>query len=99
MTEMPKLNGKSWLAKGLIQIIMILCLIAYSAILTVREFSGVPRSNVGERSYSNSERIIKLETCMEALRQVPTDMASVKTAIESMKSSIDKIEKKLELRK
>jgi len=93
--DAPKLNGKSWLQKGLIQIIMILSLVAYGAVMTVREFSGAPRSVAGDRANSNTERIIALETCMKALEHVPTDVAGIKVSVGALKESVDEIKRSI----
>ena len=82
MTEIPKLNGKNWLARGLIQVILILAAIAYIA---VKEMSpGNSKDN---------ERIARLEEVITTLRPLPQDVAGMKVSIIGFKESIDKLER------
>ena len=91
MTEIPKMpNGKNWLAKGLIQVIIILALASYIAIDKLGATGGGPQM---------TERIVRLEECVRRLQTVPEDMAVVKTQIHSIETTLDKIEKKLEYQK
>jgi hypothetical protein len=86
MTEIPKVpNGKNWLAKGLLQAVIILALAAYGAVMTVTKNSG--------DAVALEKRLTTLETCMKSLEQVPTDVAGIKVSIGAIKESIDKLER------
>jgi hypothetical protein len=83
--NVPKVNGKNWLAKGLLQVILILAAIAYIA---VKEMS--PRNG------AQNERIARIEECIINLRPLPNEVAGMKVAIDGLKVSVDKFEKKLD---
>jgi len=86
MTEIPKINGgRSWLAKGLLQVILILAALAYVA---VKEMS--PGSN------AQNERIARLEECIMTLRPLPTEVAGMKSTLEGVKARVDSIERKID---
>ena len=78
-------NGKNWLTKGLLQVILILAAIAYIA---VKEIS--PGNNSKE-----NERIARIEECIINLRPLPMDVAGMKATLEGVKTKVDSIERKL----
>jgi len=85
MTDIPKLNGKNWLQKGLLQVVLILAALAYVA--------------VKEMSPSNSkenERIARLEEVITTLRPLPQDVAGMKATLEGVKARVDSIERKID---
>jgi hypothetical protein len=83
--EVPKVNGKNWLTKGLLQVILILAAIAYIAVKEMSPGSGV-----------QNERIARLEECIITLRPLPSEVAGMKVALDGLKTSVDKFEKKLD---
>jgi hypothetical protein len=83
--DIPKVNGKNWLAKGLIQVILILAAIAYIAVKEMSPGSGV-----------QNERIARLEECIMTLRPLPNDVAGMKVLLGGLVTSVDKFEKKLD---
>jgi len=95
MTEVPRINGngKSWLAKGLLQTLLIVAMALFIVIDKV-----VPRANGMEHkeSIAIEKRLATLEECVQSLRALPYDMAVVKTSLLGIEKQIDKIEKRLE---
>ena len=87
MPEIPKLNGKSWLQMGMLQVIIILSLAAYGAVMTLTK-------NAGE-SVALEKRLATLETCMEGMKTVPTDVSGIKVSIANLKESVDEIKRTL----
>ena len=86
MTEIPKVsNGKNWLAKGLLQAVIILALAAYGAVMTINKNSG--------EEVALEKRLATLESCMKSLETIPTDVAGIKVSIGAIKESIDKLER------
>jgi hypothetical protein len=83
--EVPKVNGKNWLTKGLLQVILILAAIAYIAVKEMSPGSG-----------TQNERIARLEECIITLRPLPSEVAGMKVALDGLKTSVDKFEKKLD---
>jgi hypothetical protein len=88
MTEIPKVpNGKNWLARSLVQVILILAVVVYVAV----------KENQGQSTNTReNERIARLEECIITLRPLPSEVAGMKVSIEGVKSTVDKIEKKLD---
>ena len=86
--DIPKVNGngKNWLTKGLLQVILILAAIAYIA---VKEMSP------GNTNKEN-ERIARLEECIITLRPLPNEVAGMKVALDGVQKTVDKIEKNLD---
>jgi hypothetical protein len=84
--DAPKVNGKNWLTKGLLQVILILAAIAYVA---VKEMSP------GNASKEN-ERIARIEECIITLRPLPMDVAGMKATLEGVKARVDSIERKID---
>ena len=91
MTDIPKLNGKNWMTKGLLQVVLILALAAYGAVMTLTK-------NVGE-DVALEKRLVTLETCMEGLKTVPTDVAGIKVSIGGLEKTVDEIKRTLNNRK
>lgn len=93
---MPELslNGKSFIQKGLIQVILILSLAAYIAI---DKLSGKDAS--AEFHELTQERIVRLEECVKRLQNVPEDIASLKVETRHIQATLDKIEKKIDSQK
>ena len=87
MPDIPKLDGKNWLTKGLLQVVLILALAAYGAVMTLTKNSG--------EDVALEKRLVTLETCMEGLKTVPTDVAWIKVSIGGLKESIDEIKRTL----
>lgn len=86
MTEIPKLpNGKNWLTKGLLQVILILAVIAYVAVKETSPGSG-----------AQNERIARLEECIITLRPLPQEVAGMKSTLEAVKSTVDNFGRKLD---
>jgi len=83
--DAPKVNGRNWLAKGLLQVILVLAAIAYIA---VKEMS--PGSS------AQNERIARLEECIITLRPLPNEVAGMKVALDWVKISVDNFGKKLD---
>ena len=79
-------NGKkNWLQKGLLQVVLILSLAAYGAVMTLTKNSG--------EGIALEKRLTTLETCMKTLETVPTDVAGIKANVGHLKDSIDKLER------
>jgi hypothetical protein len=83
-----KLNGKNWLAKGLLQALLIVALIAY---IGIKELSSG-----GKGSSDSNERIARIEECIITLRPLPSEVAGMKATLDGVKSAVDKMEKKLD---
>ena len=101
MPDVPKVsNGRTWLAKGLLQTLLIVAMALFIVI-----DKAIPRVNGDERAQGYREalilekRIATLEECVLSLRPLPYDMAAVKTSIQGIEKQIDKIEKKLDSEK
>lgn len=60
----PDLKGKNWLAKGLIQIILVLALIGYSAVMTIKDMQGdkKPSQSVITQDAAVIDRLARIET-------------------------------------
>jgi len=87
MNEIPKLNGKSWLQKGMLQVILILSLAAYGAVMTLTKNSG--------EDIALEKRLVTLETVMESLKTIPTDVAGIKVSIGGLEKSVDEMKRTL----
>jgi len=88
MTDIPKVpNGKNWLARSLVQVILILAVVVYVA---VKENQGQSTN-----TYEN-ERIARLEECIITLRPLPNEVAGMKATLDGVRSKVDNIEKKLD---
>jgi len=83
--DAPKVNGRNWLAKGLLQVILILAAIAYIAVKEMSPGSG-----------AQNERIARLEECIITLRPLPMDVAGMRATLDGVKTKVDSIEKKLD---
>jgi hypothetical protein len=86
--EVPKVNGKNWLTKGLLQVILILAAIAYIAVKEMSPGSG-----------TQNERIARLEECIMTLRPLPTEVAGIRATLDGVKTRVDSIERKLDNQK
>ena len=89
-------NGKSWLAKGLLQTVLIL---AMAIFIIVDKVIPPPTNSVVQAAILIEKRLATLEECIQSLRPLPYDMAAVKTSIQGIEKQIDKIEKKLDSEK
>lgn len=89
--DVPKVNGRNWLAKGLLQVVIILALAAYGAVMTITKNSG--------EDVALEKRLATLETCMKTLETVPIDVAGIKVSIGNLKESVDEIKRTLNTRK
>ena len=81
--DVPKINGKNgknWLAKGLIQILLVVALIAYSAVLTIKDMGGQSKQ---------SPQIVQDTMVIDRL-------ARIETGLENLGKTVDKIDKKLD---
>ena len=79
-------NGKkNWLQKGLLQVILILSLAAYGAVMTLTKSSG--------EDVALEKRLTALETCMNSMMSLPTDVAGIKANMAGLKETVDKIER------
>ena len=87
MIDIPKVNGngKNWLTKGLLQVVVILAVLAYVAVKEMSPGSGV-----------QNERIARLEECIITLRPLPNEVAGMKVALDGVQKTVDKIEKNLD---
>lgn len=100
----PDLKGKNWLAKGLLQALIIaLTIIAYSSIQrAVKPDHPEPMNEsfvlkqIQDTVSINSGRILRLETLMEQLRPMPEALAGTKATMDAVKNTVDKIEKNLQ---
>ena len=88
MDSIPKLNGKNWMSKGLLYVAVILALVVY---IVVKD-AGATRQT---ESLVN-ERLATLEECIKTLRPVPMEVSAMKATMDGVKSTVDKIEKKLD---
>jgi uncharacterized protein YggE len=92
MSDIPKVNGsRNWLTKGLLQVVLILALAAYGAVMTLTKNSG--------ENIVLEKRLATLETCMNSMMSLPTDMAGIKVSIANLKESVDEIKKTLNNRR
>ena len=88
MTDMPKLNGRNWLVKGLLQIAL-----ALAAVLMYSLVDDRP----GPKPVTDTlERIVRLEECVRRLQTVPEDVVYLKTRMDTIATTLDKVEKKLD---
>lgn len=85
--DIPKVsgNGKNWLTKGLIQVILVLVALAYVAVKEMSPGSG-----------AQNERIARLEECIITLRPLPNEVAGMKATLDGVKSRVDSIERKID---
>jgi len=81
------MNGRNWLAKGLLQVVIILALAAYGAVMTITKNSG--------EDVALEKRLATLETCMRGLETVPLDVAGIKVSIGNLKDSVDEIKRSI----
>jgi hypothetical protein len=88
-------NGKSWLTKSLVQIIMILALSGYIVIEKVFK-PGAGNDSQNIIIDINSQRIARLEECIITLRPLPTEVAGLKATLDGVKTKVDSIERKLD---
>ena len=77
----PDLKGKNWLAKGLIQVMLIVALIAYSAVLTIKDMQS-------EKSPAQS--VITQDAA------VIDRLARIETKIDGTNARVDRLERKLD---
>jgi len=101
--DIPKVNGRNWLAKGLLQVVIILALGTYIAVEKItrkpdvkEEYVSAMVEDINDTVNINSGRIMRLETLMESLRTIPESVASMRSTVDGVKSTVDKIEKKLD---
>ena len=85
MTEIPKINGKNVLVKGLIQVILVLAALAYVAVKEMSPGNG-----------KENERIARLEEVITTLRPLPQEVAGMKATLEGVKARVDSIERKID---
>lgn len=86
MDGMPK-NGTM---RMIINIIALLSLVAYIAL------SELSKSRVTHAANNINERVARIEECILSLRPLPQDVAGIKVAIEDLRESVDKLEKRIE---
>lgn len=90
-------NGKNWLAKGLVQALIIIGLVAYIAVDKIStNVSGGADKDQNVIIDINSQRLARLEEIVVTLRPVPSEVAGMKVALEGLKTTIEKIEKRLD---
>jgi hypothetical protein len=97
--EIPKINGngKNWLAKGLVQALIIVGLVAYIAVEKIGAINNGSENRAQNTVIDlNSQRLARLEECIITLRPLPSEVAGMKVALDGVKSTVDKIEKKLD---
>jgi hypothetical protein len=78
--DVPKVNGKGWLGKGLLQLAIILALVAYSAVLTVKEMN-TPK----QPAYSTNQDAAVIDR-----------LARIETKIDGTNARVDRLERKLD---
>lgn len=88
-----KLNGRNWLTKGLLQVLIILALVIY---IGVKEISSGDGKAGKEASTAVNERIARIEECIISLRPLPAEVAGMKATLDGVKSKVDNIDRKLE---
>jgi len=71
----------------LLQVVLILALAAYGAVMTIAKNSG--------EDVALEKRLATLETCMEGLKTVPTDVAGIKVSIGGLEKSVDEMKRTL----
>lgn len=89
--EMKMLNGKNGLSKGIIYALIVVSIVAYLAV------QKIGNDGQGNREASQIlERMARLEECVITLRPLPQEVAGMKSSLDGVKSTVDKIEKKLD---
>lgn len=95
--EIPRQNGKNWLVKNLVWIIMVLVLMIYSGFVTTQKSNDLTAIKEIQSTVNiNSGKILRLETLMENLRTVPESLAGLKATMDAVKQTVDDTKKKVD---
>lgn len=89
--ELKLLNGKNGIGKGVVYALIVISLVAYIA---VQKIGGDNQGN--KEAGQILERMARLEECVITLRPLPQEVAGMKATMDGVKSTVDKIEKKLD---
>lgn len=97
---METVSNKNWLGKGLLQVLLIVALTLYIVVDKIMkppiEQSDALAKELAVTVNVNSQRIARLEEALISLRPLTAEVFGMKATMDNVKSTVDKIDRKLD---